>query len=68
MENHNLTISFNHRYNLKQKYITLIPSYNLKIEYYKENLSLLSLDLSLKTKAQDLEGVRHLTYLVKPIF
>ena len=56
------------RYNLKQKYITLISSYNLKREDYKEKHNLLTLDLSLDARLQNWEGFRHPTYLGKPIF
>lgn len=56
------------RYNLKRKYITLISSYNLKREDYKEKHNLLTLDLSLDAKLQNWEGFRHPTYLGKPIF
>ena len=39
--------------NLKQKYITLISSYNLKREDYKEKHILLTLDLNLDARLQN---------------
>jgi len=68
-----LTISrklhrFYPRYNLKQKYITLIPNYNLERENYKDKSNLLTLDLSSKAKLEDWEGVKHPTCLMKPVF
>ena len=51
-----------------EKYMTLIPSYNLEIENYEEKLNLLTFNLSSKARLQDWEGVRHLTCLVKPTF
>ena len=39
--------------NLKQKYITLISSYNLKREDYKEKHNLLTLDLNLDARLQN---------------
>ena len=37
--------NFDPRYNLKQKYIALISSYNLEREYYKDKSNLLTIDL-----------------------
>ena len=51
-----------------EKYVALIPNYNIEIEKYKEKHNLLSLDLSLKARLQDWEGIMHPIYLVKPIF
>ena len=44
---------FGAKYNLKQKYITLSPSYNLEIEKYKEKHNLLTLDLSSEARLED---------------
>ena len=41
---------FGPRYNLKQKYIALISSYNLEKENYKDKPNLLTIDLSSETK------------------
>lgn len=39
---------FGPRYNLKQNYLVLFPSYNLQIEKYKKKHNLLTIDLSLE--------------------
>ena len=44
---------FGPRYNLKQKYSALIPSYILERENYKEKPNLLTLDLSSNATLQD---------------
>ena len=59
---------FGPRYNLKQKYIALISSYNLEKENYKDKPSLLTIDLSSEAILQDWKSVRHLTCQVKLIF
>jgi len=51
-----------------KKYNTLIPSYNLEIENYRDKSNSLNLDLSSKAKLQDWEGVIYPTCLVKPVF
>ena len=38
---------------ISEKYITLIPNYNIEIEKYKEKHNLLTLDLSSKARLQD---------------
>ena len=50
---------FGPRYNLKQKYNALIPSYNLKREDYNDKSNILTLYLSSKARLQDYEGVKN---------
>ena len=45
------------RYNLKQKYNILIPTYNLEREDYKDKSNLLTFDLSSVARLPDWEGV-----------